>query len=142
MKIRVLIVDDEQAIVDNLERHFRYLGYEAKGISDPHQAIEVIKTENYHVVISDIRMPDMNGTELLKEIKEYNGAISVIMITGFVTMDNVMTCMRLGAQTCIFKPIEDLKVLEDAVGEAVNKLNMWQGIFKEVAGYKELGTPF
>ena len=49
-----------------------------------------------------------------------------IMITGYVTMENVLCCMRLGADTCIFKPLEDMKELENAVNMAVERLKHWQ----------------
>ena len=137
MQIRILIVDDEKEICEGLARHFNFLGYDACSETNPVDALKRVETENFHVVISDIRMPEMYGSELCEKIKQHNGAIKVIMITGFVTMNSIMECMRFGAETCLFKPLEDLTVLEDAVNEAVKKLEMWQDIMKYIRSMKE-----
>ena len=81
-------------------------------------------------------MPEMNGGDFLARIKRYNGAIKVIMITGYVTQDNVMTCMRRGAETCLFKPFDDLVQLEEAVSDAVLQIHKWQDILKSLHSMK------
>jgi len=137
MKIRILIVDDEKEICEGLARHFKFLGYDAVSETNPIEAINLIENENFQVVISDIRMPEMNGPELVAKAKAYNGAIKVIMITGYVTMCDIMDCMRNGAETCLFKPLDDLTDLEHAVDDAVAKIVMWQDIMKYIRSMKE-----
>lgn len=137
MKIRILIVDDEKEICEGLERHFKFLGYDASCETNPLNAIKRVEEENFQVVISDIRMPEMNGPELVEKIKLHNGAIKVIMITGYVTMSSIMNCMRYGAETCLFKPLDDLSLLEKAVDEAVEKIEMWQDIMKYIRSMKD-----
>jgi|TARA_B100000315_G_C14480641_1_gene542719 CheY-like chemotaxis protein len=56
------------------------------------------------VVISDIMMPEMNGVELLRKIKEFNNMIKVIMMTGFATNSQLASCFYYGASDCLFKP--------------------------------------
>ena len=126
MKVRLLVVDDEIEICNMLSRHFRYIGYEVDTASDGIEALEKLAENNFQVVISDIVMPKMNGVELLEAIKTQYPMIHVIMITGFVTLVNALSCMRFGADTCVFKPLEDLAELEDAIANAVNALKQWQ----------------
>ncbi|MBW1709020.1 MAG: response regulator [Deltaproteobacteria bacterium] len=130
--IKLLAVDDEKEITDLLVRHFTFLGYDITGVNDPLAALRLIEEGNYHIAIVDIVMPGMDGLELLKHIKTYNGGIKVIMITGYVTMHNVLTAMRYGADNVFFKPLTDLNKLESSVGEAISKLRMWQDILREL----------
>jgi DNA-binding NtrC family response regulator len=132
MKIRILVVDDEQDITDLLVRHLRFKGYDAVGENDPVKALKMVEEESFNVIISDIVMPGMDGLELLRRIKEYNGGIQVIMITGYVTMHNILTAMRRGAETVFFKPLKDLEQLEASVRQCIERINMWQEILKEL----------
>lgn len=125
---RILIVDDERDITSTLKRYFTFEGYAVDTTNDPYTALKMIHEENYLLVISDIAMPGMTGIELLSRIKEYNGMIQVIMITGFVTLDNVLTCLRLGADDCFLKPLNDLGELKMAVDEALSKLSKWKAL--------------
>lgn len=126
MKVKILIVDDEIAICEMLSRHFRYIGYEVDMASNGAEAMEKLAQSSFQVVISDIVMPKMDGVELLRALKKQYPMIHIIMITGYVTLKNALSCMRLGADTCVFKPLEDLTELEDAVVNAVNALKQWQ----------------
>ena len=126
MKVKILIVDDEIEICNMLSRHFRYIGYEVDTASNGAEAIEKLDKSNFRVVISDIIMPKMDGVELLRAIKKEYPMAHVIMMTGYVTLENGLSCMRHGADTCVFKPLEDLTELEDAVVSAVNALKQWQ----------------
>jgi len=126
VKVRILIVDDEVEICEMLSRHFRYIGYDVETANDGRQAMEKLAESIFQVVISDIVMPKMDGVELLRTIGKQFPMIHVVMITGYVTLDNALSCMRLGADTCVFKPLEDLTELEDAVTNAVSALKLWQ----------------
>lgn len=126
MSAKLLIVDDEQEIRDMLSRHFQYLGFQVETACDGIEAIEKLAQERTEVIISDIVMPRMNGVELLRIVRQQYPMIHSIMVTGYVTLDNALSCMRLGADTCVFKPLEDLTELEQAVEFAVNRLKRWQ----------------
>ena len=131
-RIRLLVVDDEHEITEFLVRHFSFLGYDITGINDPKAALKMIEQENFHIVISDIVMPGFDGLELLKRIKQHNGGIQVIMITGYVTIHNIIMAMRRGAETVLFKPLHDLNKLEEAIKRCIAKINMWQDILREL----------
>ena len=126
MSAKLLIVDDEAEIRDMLARHFQYLGFQVDTACDGIEAIEKLAQSRTEVIISDIVMPRMNGVELLRIVRQQYPMIHSIMVTGYVTLDNALSCMRLGADTCIFKPLEDLTELENAVDVAVGRLKRWQ----------------
>lgn len=136
-KYRILVVDDEKNIQKMLERYFRLKGYEVDTADNGKIALEILTAKRFDVVISDIKMPVMDGTDLLREIKKQYPMTHVIMITGYVTLNNALTCMRLGAKTCVFKPIEDMKELEEAVEDSIKHLTRWEEKFKTLIHMKE-----
>jgi CheY-like chemotaxis protein len=139
MNAQLLVVDDELEIRDMLSRHFRYLGYDVRTAEDGADALAALEANKTDVVISDILMPNMDGIELLRAIRQQYPMVRVIMITGYVTMENVLACMRQGAETCIFKPIEDLSELEKAVGRAVEDIRNWLQILGALAAGRREG---
>ena len=142
LKIKILVVDDEKDITDLLVRHFSFKDYDIVGVNDPGAALKMIEEENFNIVISDIVMPGLDGLELLRRIKDYNGGIQVIMITGYVTMNHILTAMRRGAETVFFKPLKDLDKLEEAVNQCIARLRMWQKILKELGAIGKTGQPY
>lgn len=126
MTSTIVIVDDEEVIRDALSRHFRFLGYTVKTACDGEEALSILAGEKTDVLISDIRMPGMSGVDLLKAAKREYPMLHVVMITGYVTQDSVLSCMRHGADTCIFKPWPDLIEIEAAVTSAVTSLRTWK----------------
>ncbi|MDY6903066.1 MAG: response regulator [Thermodesulfobacteriota bacterium] len=136
-KPRLLIVDDEPHIREMLTRHLIMAGYEV--IADPangEEALEILSKKRFEVVITDIMMPRMDGVELLRHIKKEYPMVQVIIITGYVNMENLLAAMRHGASACIFKPIEDMAELEEAVAKAVDHLAQWQQKLKFLLGMK------
>ncbi|MBF0200630.1 MAG: response regulator [Desulfamplus sp.] len=125
-KPRILIVDDEPHIQEMLSRNFRFDGYDVMTAGNGMEALEILSKNRVEVVISDIRMPVMDGIELLKTIRKEYQMVQVIIITGYVTMTNLLDALRHGAQTCIFKPMDDLKELEQAVANSIRHLKHWQ----------------
>ncbi|MDY0164483.1 response regulator [Desulfobotulus sp.] len=136
MKGRLLIVDDEPEIRDMLYRHFRLLGYEVSTAGNGLEALAVLREKRMDAVISDIQMPEMDGVSLLREIRRQYPMIRVIMITGHVTLENALACMRNQADTCVFKPLTDMGELEDAVHTAMAALARWNRKFRELKGLK------
>ena len=135
-KPRILIVDDEENIVKALARHYKFLGYNVSCATNAEEALSLLASERTEVVISDIKMPGMDGLDLLKEIRSQYPMTRVIMITGYVTLDNLLSAFRRGADTCIFKPLNDLTELEVAVSRAVDQLKDWQCKLKQLKSLK------
>ncbi len=136
MSARLLIVDDESEIREMLVRHFGMLGYDVSAAEHGKDALVRLSEKRFDVVISDIMMPEMNGVELLQSIRAEYPMIHVIMITGYVTLQNALACLGGGADTCIFKPLSDFKELDDAVVAALETLSRWQRKLQELQGMK------
>ncbi|MCB0331010.1 MAG: response regulator [Bdellovibrionales bacterium] len=134
MKIQLLIVDDEQEIREMLSRHFRFLGYDVETAENGKDAVEKMNDRKTDIVISDMMMPEMDGPELCRAIRKNFPMTRVIMITGHVTLTNALTCLRLGADHCIFKPLEDLGELESAVKGSAEVIQRWLGVLKQLVG--------
>ncbi|HBH61179.1 MAG TPA: Fis family transcriptional regulator, partial [Nitrospiraceae bacterium] len=118
MKPSILIVDDEKSIRDNLAKYLSedYTVYTAANGRD---AVRVL-AENTHieVVLSDMKMPGMDGLELLDKVREDNKDAVVILVTGFSTIESAVDAMRRGAYDYLTKPI-DLNKLEITIKNAI-----------------------
>jgi len=136
MSINLLIVDDEEEIREMLARHFTLMDYSVEKAANGREAIAVLERRRVDIVITDLLMPEMSGIELLEYLKEEAPMVNAIAITGYVTLENALSCMRLGADTIVFKPLEDLSELEEAVHSAENKMKVWQGKLRELRGMR------
>jgi YesN/AraC family two-component response regulator len=134
--IHLLIVDDEKEIREMLARHFRLNDYVVHMAENGRLAIEVLERERIDILITDLLMPEMSGIELLEYVREEAPMIHAIAITGYVTLENALSCMRLGADTIVFKPLEDLSELETAVQAAEKDLLLWQTKLRELRGMR------
>ncbi|MCG8473482.1 MAG: response regulator [Desulfobacterales bacterium] len=133
----ILVVDDEADIRKMISRHFRFIGYDViDSASNGKEALDILAAQRVEVVISDIQMPVMNGLDLLRTIRREYPMVHVIIITGYVTIDNLLSALKLGADTCVFKPIEEMGELEDAVSAAVASLRSWQVKMKTLLGMR------
>ncbi len=88
MNINVLIVDDEVEINNTLTRFLELEDrYSIDSVTDPFEALEKVKREKIHILLSDIMMPGMSGIELLEQVKMADGLTQVIMMTSYSTID-------------------------------------------------------
>lgn len=136
MKVQILVVDDEPEIRAMLSRHYRYLGYGVDTAAHGREALDHLALAKTDIVITDIKMPVMDGIEFLRAVRRDYPMIHTIMITGYVTMENVLACMRHGADTLVFKPLEDLALLDQAIVNAVDSIKHWTYLLKELQGMK------
>lgn len=111
--IHVLVVDDEPLIRRSLSEFLTLEGYTASGADSAKEALNILKRVKADIILSDIRMPDMDGLALLKEIKARKYCVPVVMMTGYGTINNAISAIQLGAYDYITKPIIDneIKVL-------------------------------
>lgn len=105
-KEKILIVDDEKGIRDVLEIMLKKDGYRVNAASSGEEAIKLFNSATYALVISDIRMKDMDGVELLKKIKEVNPETIVLMVTAYASVDTAIDAMKAGAYDYITKPFK------------------------------------
>lgn len=103
-KIVILVVDDEAVIRDGLQRVLEGDRFEVETCRSGHNAIERLQEKDYGLIITDLKMPGMNGIEVLKAVKALQPDIPVIMITGYATVDTAVEAMKNGAVDFIAKP--------------------------------------
>jgi DNA-binding NtrC family response regulator len=103
---RVLLVDDEEDFTDTLVSRLKKRQIAVEGVYSGHQALAHLESHPVDVVVLDVRMPDMDGIETLKEIKARYPLIEVLMLTGHANMEVAIEGMQLGAFDYLMKPIE------------------------------------
>ena len=112
---RILIVDDDPNVRDFLKLFLKFKGYRDVRTADKGQdALEAVKKEDLRLVLLDIMLPDLNGVEVLRQVKETNPDVSVIMITGYPDEEKARELLKQGAYDYIVKPF-DLNYLELSV---------------------------
>jgi DNA-binding NtrC family response regulator len=115
--IRLLLVDDEDDFRSTLASRLRKRKLDVLDVNDGPKALEVIRTKPVDVAVVDVKMPGMDGLEILRQIKMINPAIEVIMLTGHASVESGIEGMKSGAFDYLMKPcdINDLLVkIEDA----------------------------
>jgi two-component system response regulator HydG len=114
----ILLVDDHKPFRDSLAKILEGEGFRVFPASDGEEALDVLRKEFVHLVLTDLKMPKMDGVELLKVAKTIRPETEVILITGYGTVDTAVTAMKDGAFDYIqkpFKPREILKLVRKAV---------------------------
>jgi DNA-binding NtrC family response regulator len=113
---KIAVVDDEQDILNILNKFFsRKKLFDVDTFVNPQDAIDNIKIKNYDLVLTDIMMPQIDGIELLRQIKDYDSSIKVIMMTAYSTLDKTLESEKLGASDYITKPFISLKDVENKI---------------------------
>ncbi|GAB7387869.1 sporulation initiation phosphotransferase Spo0F [Bacillaceae bacterium] len=113
---KVLVVDDQYGIRVLLHEVFGKEGYETYQAANGKQALEIVQKENPDLVILDMKIPGMDGLEILKKIKKVNADIKVIMMTAYGELDMIKEATELGALTHFTKPFDI-----DELREVVNR---------------------
>ena len=111
MKSRILVIDDEAAIRDSLRMILEYEGYEFLGAATGQDGLAMVERENPDLVFLDIKMPGMDGLEVLQRIKASNDTVPVVMISGHATVTTAVDATKLGALDFIEKPLASERVL-------------------------------
>ncbi|MCK4633884.1 response regulator [Candidatus Bathyarchaeota archaeon] len=109
---RILIVDDEESIRKVLATILEEEGYVAETAKNGKEAIEKSETKFYNLALIDIRLPDMEGTELLSAIKETTPKMVKIIMTGYPSLQNAVEAVNKGANAYILKPFKVEGVLK------------------------------
>src|SRR3990167_1615870 len=111
MKGRILVVDDEEVIVKALVKYLTQEGFDVESAPDGPQAIEMCKDKHFDLILTDLKMPSMDGIELIKKAKKISPDLSFIVMTGHGSINNAVQAMKVGAFHYITKPfeLEDVK---------------------------------
>ncbi len=114
---RVLVVDDESVIREILSDFLMMEGYQVLSAGDGTEAVEVLARETVHMVISDLKMPSMDGLELLAHIREHHPDLVTLIMTGYGTVETAIEAMKRGAFDYVLKPFKVEEVMH-TVGRA------------------------
>src|SRR6266550_2684969 len=115
---RILVVDDELLLLDTAARILRGAGYEVKTATNGREAVEILQHGSFEAVVSDIRMPEMDGIQLLRAVRERDADVPVILMTASPDLASAVEAVTYGALQYLLKPfnINELKkVLSRAV---------------------------
>lgn len=120
MQIRILVVDDEQDNCDFFQLLLSREGYEVDTTTNPEECIERLKAKDYHLVLLDMMMPKLSGTEVLQRIREVDSDIAVIVATAYPAVETAVASLKAQASDYVKKPVEPAELLE-AVRSALAK---------------------
>ncbi len=115
---KILLVDDHKSFRDSLAKILNSEGYKVCAANDGEEALDILRQEHINLVLTDLKMPKMDGVELLRVAKTLHPEIEVILITGFGTVDTAVTAMKDGAFDYIqkpFKPRDIIKLVRKAL---------------------------
>jgi DNA-binding NtrC family response regulator len=117
---RVLVIDDEQIVLDSIRRILKDEDCEVDVSLSGREGLDRALNGNYDIVLTDIRMPDIGGMRVLRDIKRAKPSLPVVMITGYASVQSAVQAMHLGALEYIEKPFTPVKIIE-VVNTAVHK---------------------
>ena len=134
-KKSILIVDDDRAILKTAKEILQLEGYYVDAVETGLEAIKKSQATFYHLALLDIKLPDMEGTELLNKMHRTTPKMMKIMITGFPSLDNAVEALNQGADAYLLKPVkpeellktvkEKLKDQEDAEKMSEENVKEW-----------------
>jgi len=133
--LKILIIDDDKDVCNFMSDFLTQEGYYVKTITKPKRALSEIKRNHYHFIILDLVMPEIDGIEILKEIRKDDSDVIIIILTGYPSVDSAVETMKYNIFDYIKKPIviEDfLKALTKAAEEKGIVLDAGKQLYKEI----------
>jgi two-component system NtrC family response regulator len=116
-KIRLLIVDDEVRFLNSIARRLEMRGFDVSKACNGEQAVEVARGAKFDLALLDLKMPGLNGEQVLEILKQEHKYLEIIILTGHGSLESAVECTKLGAYCYLPKPYELEKLLE-VLGEA------------------------
>jgi signal transduction histidine kinase/CheY-like chemotaxis protein len=118
--VKILVVDDEEIMLKLACDALRSQGHQVIGASGALEALDRLKQEKFDFILTDIKMPEMNGIELIEEAHKVNPSMGAIFMTGYASLDTAKKAIQEGAYDYILKPF-DLQEIRSAVARAIQK---------------------
>lgn len=128
--LNILVVDDDENIRIVLNKALGKLGHHISLAKSAEEALSILQRSFFHVVITDIKMEEMSGIELLQEIKELNSLMQIYIITAHPDLPNVIQCMKGGAYDYFEKPF-DINDIITSINEAARRVSRWSELYKK-----------
>ncbi|ARU88978.1 two-component system response regulator RssB [Pseudomonas sp. M30-35] len=120
----LLIIDDDQVVRASLAAYLEDSGFIVLQASNGLQGLEIFEQKNPDLVICDLRMPQVDGLELIRRINALGSETPIIVVSGAGVMTDVVEALRLGAADYLIKPLEDLAVLEHSINRALDRVRL------------------
>ncbi len=120
MNARLLVIDDEAMVRDSLVAYLEDSGYEIVSAESGLQGLELLKQQVFDLVLCDLRMPQLDGLDVLKRIKDISPNTPFIVVSGAGVMNDVVQALRLGASDYLVKPIIDMAVLDHSIQKTLS----------------------
>lgn len=125
-KARILVVDDEVGMCDFLRYLLEGEGYEVDDATSAPESLAKLAENSYALVLADIKMPGMDGLEMLRQIKELDESTVVIVMTGYSSLETAIKAIKYNAHNYLTKPFDDpdavLAAVENGLAERREKL--------------------
>jgi DNA-binding NtrC family response regulator len=128
---KILVIDDERIVVDSITKILKEEGADVEATLSGRQGIEMARRGRYDLVLTDLRMPDIGGMRVLRDIKRAKPGLPVVMITGFATVPSAIQAMKLGAAEILEKPFSPdglIYAVRKAIGASPNVEPEEQGV--------------
>ena len=109
---RILLVDDDLAILDSTKQILEFEGYEVETAVTAGEGLRLIESAFFNLAIFDIKLPDMEGTELLEKAHKLRPGMKKIMLTGFASLENSVFALNAGADAYILKPVSPRDLID------------------------------
>lgn len=108
--VKILVIDDEESVCGTLRAVLERSGFQVTTISDPHAAVKLVAQEAFHIALIDLKIPELDGIEVTRQIKKIDERIACIMMTAYPDLDTATSAMRAGCRDYVVKPFsqEDL----------------------------------
>jgi heterodisulfide reductase subunit A len=121
-QFRILVVDDELVVRDSLKEWLVDEGFSVDMAESGEQALQKLEAEAFHLMLTDIKMPGMDGVELLQLAKERYPDLTVVMMTAYATVETAVEAMKIGALDYLMKPFDPQKMIPMVVGIYADRL--------------------
>src|SRR5258706_9079901 len=116
----VLVVDDEESVATTIEAILRLDGHEVTAVTSGAEAVRLLNERQYDVVLTDLRLADMDGVDVLKEVQRTSPDTAAIMLTGYASLESAVAALRSGAYDYLMKP-SDVEELRATVNRAIER---------------------
>ncbi|MGD9157361.1 MAG: sigma-54 dependent transcriptional regulator [Desulfobacteraceae bacterium] len=128
--LRILVIDDEQIIAKSCERSLTEEGYDVRIAFSGNDGMNMIKSESFDLVITDIKMPGISGMDILEYIKENRPEILVILVTGYSTIEDAVRSIKMGAFDYIPKPFNPDELVSVVREASIKKMQTLEKIYR------------
>jgi len=115
MKARLLVIDDEAMVRESMVADLEDSGYQVEAAASGMAGLAILEQQEIDLILCDLRMPQLDGLQILQQVKQSNQHIPFIVVSGAGVMDDVVQALRLGASDYLVKPIIDMVMLEHSV---------------------------